>query len=121
MDADRPQIPLRIEIEPGGNWTLMRLFGELDYSTEPKLRDYIDRLLEADQVRIAVDLSGLEGCDSVCMRCFVAAWKRTQEAGGALVLLRPREQAKRLTTRPTVDRFLDGVDALPDVGGDNGT
>lgn len=116
---DRPQTPLRLEVGPKDNWTLLRLFGELDHSTKPRLDECLEQLVAAGQVRIAVDLSGLELCDSDCLSCFVAVWKRVQEAGGGLILLRPRDQFRRLMTGAGLQLFA--ADVLPDAADDNGT
>jgi anti-sigma B factor antagonist len=114
MAADRPEeAALDVTVEPRADWSLVQVSGELDYTTVGVLRDRLDVLLSAGQVRIALDLSMLDFCDSVGLGCFVGAWKRARKDGGELLLLRPAGHVQRMLRITGLDRFLSSLDELP--------
>lgn len=116
MHGDRPEGRLELAVEPGSDWTVVRLTGELDYGTEPRFEACIDQLIEDERVRIAVELSALEFCDSGCVGGFVTALKRVRQAGGDLILLRPNGRVRRLLDITGLHRFIPTTDALPGAG-----
>ncbi|WP_460350859.1 STAS domain-containing protein [Actinoallomurus acanthiterrae] len=99
-----------------GEWSLIQVAGELDYTTVGELRERLDAMLSAGQPRIALDLSALDFCDSVGLGCFVGAWKRARKAGGDLLLLRPAGHVQRMLRITGLDRFLSSLDQLPGAG-----
>jgi anti-sigma B factor antagonist len=114
MTADRPEeAALDVTVEPRGEWSLVHVSGELDYTTASGLRDRLDVILSAGQVRLALDLARLEFCDSVGLGCFVGAWKRARKDGGELLLLRPAGHVQRMLRITGLDRFLSTTDDLP--------
>lgn len=119
MTADRPEeATLSMTVESRGEWSMVHVSGELDYTTASGLRDQLEVMLSAGQVRIALDLSMLEFCDSVGLGCFVGGWKRARKAGGELLLLRPAGHVQRMLRITGLDRFLSTTDELP--GGPSG-
>ncbi|MCO5967650.1 STAS domain-containing protein [Actinoallomurus soli] len=114
MTADRSdEATLDVAVEPRGEWSLVHVAGELDYTTVGGIRDELDAMLSAGQVRIALDLSSLEFCDSVGLGCFVGAWKRARKDGGELLLLRPAGHVQRMLKITGLDRFLSSTDEIP--------
>jgi anti-anti-sigma factor len=114
MTADRPEeATLDVTVESRGEWSLVHVAGELDYTTVGGIRDQLDTMLSAGQVRIALDLSELEFCDSVGLGCFVGAWKRARKDGGELLLLRPAGHVQRMLKITGLDRFLSSTDQIP--------
>ncbi|MEV4704642.1 STAS domain-containing protein [Actinoplanes sp. NPDC049316] len=63
---------------------VVRLSGELDADTAPKLHDLIANLLERPVPRIVVDLSALNFCDSVGLSAFITAKQVIDARGGWL-------------------------------------
>jgi len=63
---------------------VLRLSGELDADTAPKLRDMVAELLERPVPRIVVDLSDLKFCDSVGLSAFITAKQVIAARGGWL-------------------------------------
>ncbi|MEV0400294.1 STAS domain-containing protein [Actinoallomurus sp. NPDC050550] len=117
MAADRPEEPtLDVAVETRGEWSLIHVAGELDYTTVGKLRERLDVMLSAGRSRIALDLSALDFCDSVGLGCFVGAWKRARKSGGDLLLLRPAGHVQRMLRITGLDRFLASLDRLPGAG-----
>ncbi len=61
---------------------VLRLTGELDSDTAPKLHLLLAELLERPVPRIVVDLSGLKFCDSVGLSAFITAKQVITARGG---------------------------------------
>lgn len=100
---------LRIGVEQQGLWTIVYASGALDSDSYAELEDQLLRLAgEREQVRIGVDMSGLEFCDSSGIACLVRSWRVAHERGGGMVLVRPRKDLERrlmwlgLTDRLTI-------------------
>lgn len=78
-------------------WTVTSLHGELDIATAPVLEAELAKLIAAaERPRLALDLAGLDFCDSSGLSVFVATLGKVQRADGELVLVAP-------------SRFLTGV------------
>ncbi|MFF0526709.1 STAS domain-containing protein [Actinomadura nitritigenes] len=91
MDASSGGAKLQTRIGPRDAWLTVELHGELDLSTAPALTDEISSLIELQHPPyIALELSGLDFCDSSGLNAFIRLWKRINAAGGQLALLRPR-------------------------------
>lgn len=112
MDEERPASLLRMAVEERADWTVLRLAGDLDYTTLAAVREKRDRLLSEGRPYIALDLSALEFCDSVGFAFFAETWKRARTAGGQMVLLRPSGHVQRMMTVMGMDRFVADFDAL---------
>ncbi|MGN9769109.1 STAS domain-containing protein [Micromonospora sp. SD12] len=69
-----------------GGTTRLRLAGELDLSTAPELNAAIDRLVDAGERRLLVDLTELTFCDSTGIAAFVRGDNRVAADGGWLRL-----------------------------------
>ncbi|MFC4018777.1 STAS domain-containing protein [Micromonospora sp. GCM10011542] len=67
-----------------GGGACLRLTGELDLSTAAELTAAIDRLTEAGERRVLLDLTDLTFCDSTGMAVFVRGDNRAAAEGGWL-------------------------------------
>ncbi|MCO1594276.1 STAS domain-containing protein [Micromonospora sp. RHAY321] len=67
-----------------GDGVCLRLAGELDLSTAPELAAAIDRLSDAGERRVLLDLTDLTFCDSTGMAVFVRGDNRASADGGWL-------------------------------------
>ena len=75
---------------------VLRLVGELDVVSAPKLARCLDDLVAQAHPRVMLELSGLKFVDSAGVSVLIKA-KQTAEAGGrTLVLRRPTEQLERV-------------------------
>ncbi|MDG4809809.1 STAS domain-containing protein [Micromonospora sp. WMMD1120] len=73
-------------VERDGDGAALRLAGELDLSTAPELSAAIDRLFDAGETRVLLDLTDLTFCDSTGMAVFVRGDNRASADGGWLRL-----------------------------------
>jgi anti-sigma B factor antagonist len=65
--------------------------------------------------RIALELSGLEFCDTSGLACFLNAHKALRRAGGSLILLRPPARLRPKLAITGLDKALTIVEDLPDA------
>jgi anti-sigma B factor antagonist len=63
--------------------------GQLDMETAPVLRAAIDRLIQAGDRRIVIDLGRLTFCDSIGLSTLIVAHRSCVDDGGYLRLARP--------------------------------
>jgi anti-sigma B factor antagonist len=87
---------LEVETTLGEAETIVRLVGELDCATVPRLQEALDRLGERRIRTLVFEMSGLEFIDSRGLHQLVMALERQREAGGAVVLRSPTPQTMRV-------------------------
>lgn len=66
---------------------VLRLTGELDHDTAPRLRTALERCERARAARILVDFSGLGFCDSTGLNVLLEARAQAQARGAAVELV----------------------------------
>jgi anti-sigma B factor antagonist len=89
----------------------MSVSGEIDLYTAPRLHgELVTALAGGEPVRLVVDMSGVEFCDSTGMNVLLAAHRRARENGGDLELASPRPAIRKIlqvTGLETVFTVLD--------------
>ena len=91
-------------------WALLRVSGEVDIASAPRLRETLIGVIAGGQPRVVLDLDGVDFLDSTGLGVIVSALKRTRTHGGDLRIV---------STRPSVRQLfeLTGLDlAMPVVG-----
>lgn len=105
------QVELKVSCISQGDHTVMSVSGEIDLYTAPRLHgELVSALAEGGPVRLVVDMSGVEFCDSTGMNVLLAAHRRARENGGDLELARPRPAVRKIlqvTGLETVFTVLD--------------
>jgi anti-sigma B factor antagonist len=104
---------LVLDTHSEGSWTVVTVEGELDLSTSPTLKEYIDRLDEAS--RLAFDLSRVPFMDSSTLGVLVTCLKRAREKGGDVVLVGLDGSPMKVLTLTGLDRVLVPVPSLADL------
>ena len=75
----------------------MSVQGEIDLYTVPRLRQELARVLtDGGPVRLVVDLSGVDFCDSTGVNALLAAHRQAQDTGGDLELAALRPAVKKI-------------------------
>ncbi|MFD0685731.1 STAS domain-containing protein [Actinomadura fibrosa] len=96
------------------DWAVLSVAGELDIHTAPGLDANLGDVLRLRMLpKVALDLSRLDFCDSSGLAALLRAWRRTEVAGGRLVLLRPTARVTRLLETTGLDRRFEVCDVLP--------
>ena len=70
--------------------------GEIDLYTAPKLQSELMTALDSSPVRLIVDMSGVEFCDSTGINVLLAAHRHARERGGELQLASPGSATRKV-------------------------
>jgi anti-sigma B factor antagonist len=89
----------------------MAVTGEIDLYTAPRLHgELVAALAGETAVRLVVDMSGVEFCDSTGMNVLLAAHRRAQEQGGDLELAAPRTTVRKILQVTGLETVFTVVD-----------
>jgi anti-sigma B factor antagonist len=105
--------PLEIETQLADARATLRLAGELDIATVPRLQEAVQSVLAAGPERLVVDLRPLSFLDSSGLRQMLMLADRAREEGWELILLRPAEQVLAIFQVTRAEENLPFVDELP--------
>lgn len=97
---------MNLSVTPGEGCTVVRLEGRLTSPFVAQFRNAVDALVEAGDVRVAVDLSATEFIDSSGLGALVGGLKSTRLAGGDLRISGATEPVRRVFKLTNLDRVL---------------
>jgi anti-sigma B factor antagonist len=86
--------------------TVVRLEGELDAYTAPRLVACFDDLVAQGVRHLAVDLSGVSFVDSTGLGVLVSAYNRAEQRDGTVVLVAPDPRVSRVLEMTSLDRVF---------------
>jgi len=109
---------LSLDIETGSHGPTVRVSGEIDIATAPRLRACLASL--ADELVVAVDLSDVPFVESSGIAVLIAEHKRRAAAGGQLVITGSSPLALRVFELTGVDHLLNLDGDAPASNGENG-
>ena len=109
---------LVLENRTTGPWTLVRVAGELDLHTSPRLRDHVYALIGEPPVRIALDLSEVAFMDSSSLGMLVGCLKRVRERDGRMVVVGVTGSPMKVLSLTGLDRVFDLVSSPDDLPSD---
>lgn len=90
-------VELKVTSQPLGEYVVMSVHGEIDLYTVPRLqRELANVLASGEAVRLVVDLSGVDFCDSTGVNVLLAAHRQSREQGGDLELAAPRPAVRKI-------------------------
>jgi anti-sigma B factor antagonist len=91
------QVELKVTSLAQGDHIVVSVHGEIDLYTVPRLKRELTGALATDKpVRLVVDLSGVDFCDSTGVNVLLAAHRQAREAGGDLELAAPRPAVRKI-------------------------
>jgi len=97
---------------------IMSVAGEIDLYTAPRLHSELMAALSAGApLRLVVDMTGVEFCDSTGMNVLLAAHRRAREAGGELQLASPRSAIRKVLQVTGLESVFTVVDLPAAVTG----
>ena len=94
---------------------VVRLAGEVDVYTAPKLKEALAAAMDEGCGRIAIDLEGVDFMDSSGLGALVGGLRRAKEASVALVVVGPREQILKVFRITGLDKVFPVFDSIDDV------
>ncbi|MFF5051669.1 STAS domain-containing protein [Micromonospora sp. NPDC000663] len=97
---------LSLSVRPGRGCTVLEVRGELDMATSPQLRQGLQRLVDAGDRQVVVDLAGVGFMDSSALGMLVVMFKAFREAGGRLSLASAQPAVQTVLTVTSVDRVI---------------
>ncbi|MGW2818417.1 STAS domain-containing protein [Streptomyces sp. HUAS TT7] len=111
---------LRVDEAEQGTWTVLRVSGELDLVTSPRLRRQVHEAVAEGRRDLVLDLSGVQFCDSSGVGVLIAARRLMRSCQGRLRLILP---ARGALDGSHVNKVLAalGVRRLFEVYGDVGS
>ncbi|MFD2132076.1 STAS domain-containing protein [Pseudogracilibacillus auburnensis] len=90
------RLNLKIDILREENNYIVRLTGEIDVYTAPKLKDKLLPLTEKEGNKIKIDLANTTYLDSTGLGVFISAYKSTKQNNSNLKLIHVRDRVLRL-------------------------
>ena len=99
---------LNIELDLRGDQAVVRMVGELDMATAPKLRETVIKLLQPSLGIgvVILDLSEVSFVDSTGLGVLAGSRQRIEREGGALVLRGPRPNTVKVLEVTGLDRVF---------------
>lgn len=87
---------LKVTTRSQGDHTVISVAGEIDLYTAPKLQSELMTALTASPVRLIVDMSRVDFCDSTGINVLLAAHRQARECGGELQLAGPGSATRKV-------------------------
>lgn len=80
--------------------------GEVDISTAPQLREYLDGAYQEKKADILLHLDELNYIDSTGLGVIIGAFGRMQETENRITLLNPKDNIKKLLSITSLDKIF---------------
>ena len=103
-----PAFSVATEID--GDHAVVRVVGELDLETAPRLREELVGLVNRGVTELVLDLADLDFIDSSGLSVLIMALKRLRERGGELRLRSVPARARRVLEASGLDRAIPMVE-----------
>lgn len=98
---------LLLSARPGRGCTVVHVRGDLDMATAPQLREGLQRLVDAGDRQLVVDLAGVEFMDSSALGALVVMFKALRDVGGRLCLTAVQPTVRSVLKVTSVDQVID--------------
>jgi anti-anti-sigma factor len=85
-----------LQIDRNGTTATVKVAGEIDLTSAPRLDDEVTGLIEDSVSRLTITLGGVSFMDSTGLRVLLKASKLLDASGGTLVLDEPSDPVRRL-------------------------
>jgi len=109
-------VEVTVSSRTSGTRTVVQVTGEIDVYTAPLLREELASLIDAGNLELVVDLTGVGFMDSTGLGVLVGALKKVRTAGGDLQLVISSEKVLkvfRITALTQVFTIHETLDVVP--------
>jgi anti-sigma B factor antagonist len=106
LDEERATMEFAVSQEQRGGMPLLRVRGEVDIYTAPRLKEAVIAALNEGAQSLAFDLSGVGFLDSTGLQVLMSAKKRTAERGGEVYLLGVGGQIRRVFSLLSLEKIF---------------
>jgi anti-sigma B factor antagonist len=112
-----PHVELKVSSQTQGNQAVVTVSGEIDLYTATRLQGELTAVLDGGRaVRVVVDMSEVDFCDSTGMNVLLSALKRAREHGGGLDLASPRPAVRKILQVTGLDSVFTVIDGTSAAG-----
>jgi len=103
------------ELAHYGDWSVMRVAGEIDMATAPKLRQHIVNVTNDRPKGLVLDLNNVDFIDSTGLGVMVGAAKRMRMASGGFRIVCSQAHLVELFQLTRLDEVFDLYEELDDA------
>lgn len=108
---------IEVDEDEYGSWTVLRVRGELDLVTSPRIRRSVHDAVAGGRHDLVVDLSGVRFCDSSGVGVLIAARRLLRSCGGRLRLILPGPAGSTGSTAGTASTGVGASTGNTGAGG----
>ena len=110
-----PVIEPTFEVARYGAWAVMRVSGEIDMATAPKLRQHVQNVTARGPDGLVLDLDRVDFIDSTGLGVMVGAAKRMRMNDGALRIVCSQSHLVELFELTRLNEVFDLFETLDDA------
>jgi len=105
-------------VDDHDGWAVVRVHGDLDLTTAPRLREAVVRVVTTGDTRVVLDLHGVPFVDSTGLGVLVGLLKRARSLGGDLRLVSESTSLQGVLELTALDRSLPLFRDVPSATAD---
>ncbi len=95
------------KVQQNGDVSILSLTGEIDVSVAPQLRSVLQKLIDAGQVKIVIDLGNVAFIDSSGLGIFVVAYKSAKANNGDIKFAAARPEVLKVIKLTRLDKHFE--------------
>ncbi len=103
---------LAVQVDEQGGWAVVRVNGDVDMTTAPRLREQVIRVVVDGQAHVILDLDRVDFIDSTGLGVVVGLLKRTRSQGGDLRLVSTRSSLRKVLELTALDQALPMMESV---------